>query len=1234
MVSYVATMASPLKDETHAYESRGEHMTFRRDEHPFKQWSRYCNPVDKSQLIEVFFAREWFAMAAVKFVHFAPDCADVARKVLDLLYLYCYIVERARSEINKDNEDKAQPSKPRRSDSRASNASGDEVADAAAQERKAAEDAARKDKEDEDKRRGIISLMEVVPSGKDPSKVVGYRKKLIINTDRVNPALILSALFNSNAKKARQANVVHNPFQKKGEKKQRIHTITFADYVSLCEWYTGKCFPAHQALHPDDINKGDNGLNPLAVFSLSNSLRLAKGFDAHPMYTTPSRYVYGPVYGSPEGGKHMYWLRLPEYDALDKVLLYMWPNIQKTSDYDRQKELYMRTASSDLGDSDCDDDDDDVPLHERLSEVYDRTCRNATALSNINNLRALGARQAEKRHTLQLELETISDGEERDKRLVSGMQQIASSGLEEFKQIFSTSGTIPKSLRAIALYIERNFYNGAKKKWRKQIGDMSRFGELMVSMTASSEALLKINTLQADQIGCFLKVIHVYSGKTFHTHTLWTGPAKAGKSHIQRTVSSLLIAGTCQEFAYASAKADAAPGDDRDYSIYFYEEIPASMLGANKAGGGGKAAATAMTDQESFIKNVLTSGRFNVKRQEKDENGRFVSVDVDVFCNSVWLAATNEPLGNIPDAMTSRFHVRNLQTTTRLDAGGLLGKTQDNTDIHFLRARSELQDRYRRMQALAAVAFQMIYTGVLPRIEMSAANIVLIEVMRQARAIGLPDTDDVRHYERVTFIIEACVVLEAIDTVFDSEVSPVADGDKFDYEQMLQLAPYLRATIEHCVFALGLLRDQYENPVQRNVVTSLCETFFQVGLNREALMDAEGIEEAPLVDEQQESFDDRQSRLNVLDDNYYICEYPAGGTIPATPASSPIDTSSVIQPVGYGGKPPRHPAAGAAAQQQQQWKPRAPRQHELDDRSLIRQLTQELYNKMHPRPQIEEIRTVLEKMTTQLIPDKHRESHGIPALYFRDGRMYVSRSMYRQLQSHDLRSVVKSVVGKCITTPQTMVYGGTLPDKPYALDTLYVEPNPDESQRLVVEDPNYFDEAVSKLSLNLCPSFNEDTDKSRKMVFSPIPGYIINCSIDWHACQRHLQANGITAESLENMPSPLPTKLLQQVLRKCTSDLQNYHDWIRLSKKNFKKRVLEMGDSCELNNVTMKRTRSNMFALEPDGPPQRLTVDTRSSSSGALQHNNVEAPMSSSFMRIQQIMGRSALLFGEDGIVA
>lgn len=659
---------SRFKEELLPYENKSEYMTFHDDEHPFHKWDDVCNTYTESDMLEVFMDREWFATSAMKWIHFSPDLEDIARKVVDTLLVFAYIVTRARVDINTPAEDKNK--KPRRSGSVSSSMSSDDAADAAREVEEKEEDSRRKQKEDVDKRRGVLSFMEVVPSVDNPDKVVGYRKKIVINAkDRVGcrPAHILHALLSKNESDYAKQKIINNPYKRKDHRPSRIHSILFSDWIAICSWYSHTPLQRSKFLHWDEMLKPDSPINPLKVFSQARSFEYARRKKAHPEYWMPTRYkVDGNMYSSPHGGRHMYWLS-PWHDDLEKIFVYIWPNIHKPQDDDHQRDLFLRGAADEAYGS-----DEEQP-NDNMDKVYNLFARNNASTAMVSNVHQLHMKSRKRREELQYEVEKIEDSEQREKAWVDGIGTVSQTALDEFKSIFSRNGNAPKSIKAIAAFMDRHFQKGAKLPWKKKLKDLSRFGELMASLVAGSESLQKVNTLHTDVVGGFLKAIHVYTCKPFHCHTLVSGPPKVGKTFTHDVLGDCLIEGTYSKYAYTSAKADAVNGNDRDCYILFYEEAPPTMLGVNK-NAGGKAAATNQTDQENFTKVQLTSGTFNAKRQTVNDEGKRILEDVEVKCNAVWFLATNEQAASIPDAMLSRFHVRNLQTTNRSDGGGLIGR--------------------------------------------------------------------------------------------------------------------------------------------------------------------------------------------------------------------------------------------------------------------------------------------------------------------------------------------------------------------------------------------------------------------------------------------------------------------------------------------------------------------------------------------------------------------------------
>jgi hypothetical protein len=611
----------------------------------------------------------------------------------------------------------------------------------------------------------------------------------------------------------------------------------------------------------------------------------------------------------------------------------------------------------------------------------------------------------------------------------------------------------------------------------------------------------------------------------------------------------------------------------------------------------------------------LTSGTCNVKRNVKDPiTGANISVDVLTKCRAVWFLATNELTANIPEAQLDRFDNKNIQLVERVDGGGLIGKADEFNSSDMLQAKADLKYRYQRTQALAAVAFYMIYTGVLPPIQMLAAKTVIHDVLKQAGSIGIPDTHKIRSMKRIEMMVKSCVVMEAIDLVFDSELSPIPDGKKFEFEQMLLLAPYLRATVEHAVFAIGMLRHQYENPIQHNVVEELARHYFKSAVKADKASkelnecaaafadsdDDEGDKENEERDENtitgrkaKRAKTAAQPLTSVtgasIDNNYLICEWPEAPQ-ELTRKTLTIDNNEDIR-------------SGIRRQQQ-----RSAHQHYLDDKTLVRDLAAQLHPMMKKKPQLDEVRDVLEKLTTQMVQDTDDPKKSVRALVFDNYKMKLSKTLRDKLTKNSLRTIVMDVASKCIDTPQTMVYGATLEARPYVFDVMYVEPNRNKKHRLVVPDSNYFDSAVRSLSLSMCSSFNSRQSMMSNNVFSKQPGFVVESSIDAHACKLHLKNAGIFPDSLleKDMPLPLPTAIREKVLSQYdqSDQLPNYLEWITSWDKDSESAILKAGKSAYLSEIGKRELGgfSMNFTADEAYLPRKSTLHRTITEQNELEH--------------------------------
>jgi hypothetical protein len=168
----------------------------------------------------------------------------------------------------------------------------------------------------------------------------------------------------------------------------------------------------------------------------------------------------------------------------------------------------------------------------------------------------------------------------------SAIHQIQDQGLEQFLQIFSHNGKAPRSIRAIASYVDATLASdGAARSWPERNSNLSRFGDMLASLASQAETVLRINTLHNQLFSTVIFALHAYTNKPFHVHHMVSGDAAAGKSHALKLLKDLLIENTCIAVNDESAKSDAVAGNELSMQILLYEEAPMSQLGVKTNGG-------------------------------------------------------------------------------------------------------------------------------------------------------------------------------------------------------------------------------------------------------------------------------------------------------------------------------------------------------------------------------------------------------------------------------------------------------------------------------------------------------------------------------------------------------------------------------------------------------------------------------------------------------------------------
>lgn len=623
------------------------------------------------------------------------------------------------------------------------------------------------------------------------------------------------------------------------------------------------------------------------------------------------------------------------------------------------------------------------------------------------------------------------------------------------------------------------------------------------------------------------------------------------------------------------------------------------MLGINRLGANGKAAATSGSDGEAIFKVKLTRGKMNVKYPLLAADGTRKTVESEVDCNSVYFIACNNEWSEIPPAMKSRFHCKAIQAHDRTDGGGLKGKSQKNPHMHFNETKRNLVQRMRRNQALCARVMSLIRCGILRDVDMTAANIIFQQVLDEAAKAGM-STDDVRSYERLTYLTETVVILDAIDIIFDSELSPLDMTGRFNDEQLLLLEPYLCSNIEHAVFVLGLLKDQYENVIVQNVITNFTNKDNLFGRAREAHKNKENERLSTYLPTRipDHSITGRpgntvQTQFQPLtaspwkhyNEDYLIAEFPRHHTIVRVDAqNNNSNNNNGLRRNNNNNNTTTTTTTTSGFNRTYQ-------QHEL-----IKMLALDMHPRMEPRPTMEDLVFALDTMTTLRVSKEYtsveEDEQGlsqIPVLEFKDNKAYLAIKAIDMLLENSIYAITTRVISRLITVPKTYVFGSMHSDRLYVWKTIVAKPHK-AGQDVIVTDPNYFSQGVTTLAMKLSgvSTTAEDEDElqsSNKVagVFSTVPGYRINGSLEHFTVTKHLQQIACTHDSLAGLPPVLPNHLLRAVLSKYQHlRLPTYQNWMSSAGSDSKKRILEMGNRCETQSISKRIALVTNIELPPE----------------------------------------------------
>lgn len=390
--------------------------------------------------------------------------------------------------------------------------------------------------------------------------------------------------------------------------------------------------------------------------------------------------------------------------------------------------------------------------------------------------------------------------------------------------LWHPNAAVSDSLRAIAGWWNAHLqqFSGFSMPSKRLFKNLSPIACAVVEFLAQMEAIFLVKFTHLTALILFLSALQVYTGTQFHCHCLLLGPAMGGKTFLLELLKRILIDETFSWLSYRTMKSKTAQTEGAIYKkndqIELMEEVDPGMLGITKDR---SQAGNSNTTDEALMKGWLTSGIIAFQVLAIIEGVR-QTVEAEIQCNSVFIAAGNPSKSELSLPMKSRFCVIDIQLREREDEGVTAMRTlKEPTDMQR-KAIEALKFKLRRDQAMYAYIAKLQYVGILPEIDLTAPLYIVMGTLKYARDhnILLQDTTENRHFQRVKFLLQSCTLWGIIRLFFDSEISPVKDKE-YEFNDILKIIPLLYSSKEHASIVLRMLAHQYDDEVQKNVIIHL-----------------------------------------------------------------------------------------------------------------------------------------------------------------------------------------------------------------------------------------------------------------------------------------------------------------------------------------------------------------------------------------------------------------------------
>ena len=404
-------------------------------------------------------------------------------------------------------------------------------------------------------------------------------------------------------------------------------------------------------------------------------------------------------------------------------------------------------------------------------------------------------------------LSKIADTDERREALAHARKCIGN----DVKQCFDARANIANPLLDMVIWHESNIRQASARgetlcysRPVEQVAcldsDLSAFANRRLMDMKMFEEYLEVATTHDTLYTLYVFAMDAYRHeKNLHNNAVLCGGGGVSKSFIMLLLKDMCIPKTTLFVAHVTEHA-ACIEDDDNYKIECMEEIPMARLGLEKGQG---------AQGDPKFKNKLTSlETVSTVFHCDEETGRRTARTIVSESVGVVLGATNDPPGEIPDALRQRFFIKRMNMYSRPCRSIMDYKCQHRSE-HMKVQKDKVLHSFRTTQMMVAWINQLIWCKALPEVDMGAALTmfkVMIGFLEEKGVVNIANVG--RDVSRLKNAARTITIINAVDEVFNTP-GKMHWGKPFKFDMLCDVKNGLFCTEEIAWFTFGLLKDMF-----------------------------------------------------------------------------------------------------------------------------------------------------------------------------------------------------------------------------------------------------------------------------------------------------------------------------------------------------------------------------------------------------------------------------------------